>query len=380
MVLDNIDTLRSNEEFCPLTSVDRFKKQVRRVLNQVRVVSILGHGKKELISRCDVVGGLGEGSFGLVLLLRDRHSAQEYALKAVSKAHLKTHNQESMLYNERRLLTCLSHSDFFVSLHGVFEDSQFTCLLLDCVFGGELFDVYSDGNLWGSMKHARFYAASVALGLSHMHEKRIVWRDLKLENILLDLQGYIKFTDFGIAKQIIGKTYTVCGTADYFAPETLRQSGHNRGVDWWACGVLIFIMTAGKSPFDAPSAQQIYKNIIKGISKVRFPSNVTQEAKDVICALLQKKPEDRLPMQKGGVSNLMQMPFFSGLDVDDILERRIEAPHIPPPPNYDQIASRQLSRPVDIDWDEMVEVKDSVLEMVAAKNGSHASVHLPAEA
>merc|ERR1712139_74034 len=87
-------------------------------------------------------------------------------------------------------------------------------------------------------------------GLQCMHDSKIIWRDLKLENCLLTSTGQVKLADMGIAKVVLGKTYTVCGTADYFAPETLRQRGHNRAVDWWALGVLVFVMMAGYSPFN----------------------------------------------------------------------------------------------------------------------------------
>jgi serine/threonine protein kinase len=228
---------------------------------------------------------------------------------------------------------------------------------MECAFGGELFDVYTDRKLWGSVTHAKFYIASAALGLNYMHEQRIVWRDLKLENCLMDSKGYIKLTDMGIAKHVIGKTFTICGTTDYFAPETLRQQGHNRAVDWWACGVLLFIMMTGASPFDAPETQQIYKNIIKGISKVRFPESCPLDVKEVIYALCEKKPEDRLPMQKGGIDNLKDLPFFDGFCWEDLAALKLEAPCIPPAPNYQKIAGKTLSRPVNIDWDGLVKMK-----------------------
>merc|ERR1719235_3167971 len=131
-----------------------------------------------------------------------------------------------------------------------------------------------------------------------MHQQRVIYRDLKLENCLLDDKGYCKLTDMGIAKMVIGKTYTVCGTADYFAPETLKQSGHNRAVDWWACGILLFIMGSGTSPFDAPDVTQIYKNIIKGFSKVAFPYYFPSDLTDTIKSLCRKNPEERVTMQK----------------------------------------------------------------------------------
>jgi serine/threonine protein kinase len=182
-----------------------------------------------------------------------------------------------------------------------------------------------------------------------MHSKRVIYRDLKLENCLVDNQGYVKLTDMGIAKMVVGKTYTVCGTADYFAPETLKQTGHNRAADWWACGVLLFIMCAGRSPFDAPEVTQIYKNIIKGMSKVKFPETFPSDLTDVIKSLCRKAPEERVTMQKGGVENLKQMPFFTKFDWDALEERQLAPPWIPGAPDEANIKAKTLSRPMDID-------------------------------
>merc|ERR1719487_1454986 len=129
---------------------------------------------------------------------------------------------------------------------------------------------------------ATFFSACICAGLDHIHSKRVIYRDLKMENVLIDDIGYGKLTDMGIAKLVLGKTYTVCGTADYFAPETLKQTGHNRAVDWWAIGVLMFIFMAGRSPFDSDEVMQIYKNIVKGFSKVTFPAEFPSDLTDVI--------------------------------------------------------------------------------------------------
>jgi len=245
------------------------------------------------------------------------------------------------------------NSNFIVRLEGAYEDSHFYYLLLELASGGELFDVYSDHRLWGKIDHAKFYMASVSLGLQHMHSKRVVWRDLKLENCLVHADGYLKLSDMGIAKRVIGKTYTVCGTADYFAPEILKQLGHNRGADWWACGVLLFIMIAGRSPFDAPNVQQIYKNIIKGMSKVVFPKCCPSDAVDVIKALCKKIPEDRITLQKGGMKNLMEMPFFHRFCWDDLASKKMPAPFSPSPLDYDKVAKRELSQKVVIHLEEL---------------------------
>merc|ERR1719171_1605877 len=148
-------------------------------------------------------------------------------------------------------------SPFTITILATFRCPQYVYILSEASLGGELFDVFNaNEDFFGSERHAKFYAMCCVLGLEHIHLSRIIYRDLKLENILLNSDGYALLTDMGLAKVVIGKTYTVCGTVDYFAPETLRQVGHNRAVDWWALGILVFIMMAGRSPFDAADVMQ----------------------------------------------------------------------------------------------------------------------------
>merc|ERR1711972_246381 len=170
-----------------------------------------------------------------------------------------------------------------------------------------------------------------------------------------DDTGFLKLTDVGIAKVVIGRTYTVCGTADYFAPETLRQHGHNRAVDWWACGVLLFMMAAGRSPFDAPEVTQIYRNIIKGFSKVKFPTSFPSDLTDVIKSLCRKKPEERSTMQKGGVENLREMPFFTKLNWIELANHELEPPWVPPAFDIDKVRQKTLSKQVNLHCDEIEE-------------------------
>jgi serine/threonine protein kinase len=162
-----------------------------------------------------------------------------------------------------------------------------------------------------------------------MHSRKIIFRDLKLENCLLTSKGMMKLTDLGLAKVVIGKTYTVCGTVDYFAPETLRQTGHNRAVDWWALGVLIFIMMTGHSPFDAPDVMQTYKMIFKGFAKVVFPDDMSDDCVSLVRALCQKKPEERLTMGKRGVKNLQEHLWYSDFDWRSLEKQTLEPPWQP---------------------------------------------------
>merc|ERR1719199_2447576 len=273
----------------------------------------------------------------------------------------------------------LLDSDFVVRLYRAYHDREFVYLLLEPMMGGELFDVYNDRDLFCNLEASKFYIACVIMALEHLHEKRVIYRDLKLENCLLDCSGYVKLTDMGIAKVVVGKTYTVCGTADYLAPETLRQLGHNRAVDWWACGVLLFIMCSGRSPFDAPEVQQIYKNIIKGFSKVRFPSKFPSDITDVIKSLCRSKPEERVTMQKGGVENLKDMSFFSKFDWDGLINQQIEPPYKPKTRDLESMPRMKLSDDVKMclgsmsTWDGAIEDagsrKDVTAPEVPARGG-----------
>eukprot|EP00931_Biecheleriopsis_adriatica_P070738 TRINITY_DN4452_c0_g1_i1.p1 TRINITY_DN4452_c0_g1~~TRINITY_DN4452_c0_g1_i1.p1 ORF type:complete len:1032 (-),score=247.81 TRINITY_DN4452_c0_g1_i1:111-3206(-) len=317
-----------------------------------RVADSNGTCGKYDLKKLKKIAALGEGSFGTVLLMRDDDTQENYALKGLLKDQIKAENMSASVVNERAVMI-LMDSDFITRLYGTWEDPTYLYLLQEPVMGGELFDVYNDNNFFGDLVKAKFYIGCVTLGLAHMHSKRVIYRDLKLENCLLDINGYVKLTDMGIAKMVVGKTYTVCGTADYFAPETLKQTGHNRAVDWWACGVLLFTMCAGRSPFDAPDVTTIYKNIIKGFSKVKMPETFPSDLIDVIKSLCRKAPEERVTMQKGGVENLKQMPYFSRLDWDDLEEKKVEAPFFPSVPSEADLGKRQLSRPMDVDVDNL---------------------------
>jgi len=274
------------------------------------------------------VGVLGQGSFGYVTLEED-DTGRLYALKAMSKEHIEREHLREAVINEKTCMELLN-SDWVVKLICTFRDSWNVYFLLEPCLGGELFEVFQDNaDFLGSEAHALFYAACTALALEHIHDRRIIYRDLKLENCLLTLNGYLKLTDMGIAKVCIGKTYTVCGTTDYFAPETLRQNGHNRAVDWWALGVMIYIMMTGRSPFEAPDAMKTYRKIMKGFSKVSFPADFPEQCVSMIKALCQRNPEERLTMGSLGVQNFKDHPWYRGFHWRELVSTKMHAPWVP---------------------------------------------------
>eukprot|EP00929_Paragymnodinium_shiwhaense_P057157 TRINITY_DN28607_c0_g1_i1.p1 TRINITY_DN28607_c0_g1~~TRINITY_DN28607_c0_g1_i1.p1 ORF type:complete len:998 (-),score=272.33 TRINITY_DN28607_c0_g1_i1:156-3149(-) len=340
------------------TAADKASDDVKKKAVKARRKSLFKRAQTELdeqdhdVRRCESIGVLGEGSFGSVFLLKDKENASMYALKVLSKEHIQKENLQKTVQNERSVMMLLD-SDWIVRCFKTYQDRDYLFLLLEPVFGGELFDIYTDNSLFGNLECVRFHIACVTLALHHMHSKRVIFRDLKLENCLLDLKGYLKLTDMGIAKLVFGKTYTVCGTADYFPPEVLRQTGHNRAADWWTAGVMLFIMATGQSPFDAPEVMGIYKNIIKGFSKVKFPASVPADLEDVIKSLCRKAPAERVPMQKGGFEVFKQMMFFSKFDWQALADRDMPAPFVPPAADFEKFKSKTLSKEIKLDFENM---------------------------
>jgi len=286
---------------------------------------------KQRILRKDLakVGLLGCGGFGSVELYEHRTTKETYAMKALSKGFVvKTSMQESVM-NEKNILM-MTNSPFIITLFETFNGTQTLYFLLEPALGGELYATYNRKGLHGSERHAKFYVAGVIEGFAHLHERRIIYRDLKPENLLLNEKGMLKITDMGLAKFVIGKTYTTCGTPDYFAPELIASTGHTNAVDWWTLGILIFELMSGHPPFESAYPMQTYSKIMKGIIKVPFPPKCTGTTGELIKSLLKKEPSERLPMRTGGISNLRNHPWLQqGFDWTAFQAQTLEPPYKP---------------------------------------------------
>lgn len=226
---------------------------------------------------------------------------------------------------EKVILSMIEHP-FIVNLVASFQDDKRLFMLMEYVNGGELFSYLRRvGRLPDA--HARFYTAEITLAFQYLHLMNIVYRDLKPENLLIDTTGHLKITDFGFAKIVEDRTWTLCGTPEYLAPEIIQSRGHNKSVDWWAMGILIFEMLAGFPPFYDENPFGIYQKILAG--RIEFPRQIDVRPKDLIKKLLTHDRTKRFGCLRGGAEDIKQHKWFSGLDWDVVLQRGIYPPFAP---------------------------------------------------
>ncbi|KAI9325783.1 camp-dependent protein kinase [Zopfochytrium polystomum] len=268
---------------------------------------------------------LGTGTFGRVYLAKFRNTDQFYAMKSLKKAEVVKLKQVEHINSEKQILAQINFP-FIVNLLCTFQDEKTIFMLLEYVVGGELFShLRRAGRFSNDM--TRFYAAEILLALEYLHSMDIIYRDLKPENLLLDDKGHVKITDFGFAKKVEDRTWTLCGTPEYLAPEIIQSKGHGKAVDWWALGILIFEMLAGYPPFFDENPFGIYEKILAG--KISFPSHFESTAKDLVKKLLTADRSKRLGNLKGGSDDIKKHKWFRGVDWQGLVERSVHAPIVP---------------------------------------------------
>jgi len=292
------------------------------------------------------VGLLGAGGFGAVELWEHKDTGITYAMKSISKGWLVKTGMRQSIIAEKNIMS-MTKSDFIIKLHETYNSDQFIYFLMEPALGGELFSIYHKKGLYGSEEHARFYCGGVILAFEHLHTRHVIYRDLKPENLLLCEKGHLKLTDMGLAKFVIGRTYTTCGTPEYFAPEIIASTGHTCAVDWWTLGVLLFELLTGSAPFEAATPFQIYAKVKRGINTVKFPAKLSADSVDLIKAICQKEPADRLPMRANGMNALKQHAWYKDFDWQTFAMLGLEAPYVP------QVKSKKDLRNFSVDPDDL---------------------------
>jgi serine/threonine protein kinase len=212
---------------------------------------------------------------------------------------------------------------FIVKIHYAFQTKKHLVLVLDFLCGGELFFHLQRSKRF-SESRARFYAAEIGLALEHIHSKNIIYRDLKPENLVLDRQGHVVLTDFGLAKrEVKDMTHTFCGTPEYMAPELIQKKGHTFAVDWWSLGIFLYEMVHGLPPFYTQNVSEMYELILT--RPLTFPGNFSPELRSILTRLLERDPSKRL--QSG--DEFRRHPFFRDVQWDRLMAKDIKPEFVP---------------------------------------------------
>ncbi|XP_047426071.1 serine/threonine-protein kinase N2 [Mugil cephalus] len=273
---------------------------------------------------------LGRGHFGKVLLAEYKKSGKLYAIKALKKGDIVTRDEVDSLTCEKRIFEVINASrhPFLVNLHGCFQTSDHVCFVMAYSPGGDLM-THIHTNIF-TEKQTQFYSSCVLLGLEFLHQNKIVYRDLKLDNLLMDADGFVRIADFGLCKEGMGhgdRTSTFCGTPEFLAPEVLTDNNYTRSVDWWGLGVLIYEMMVGESPFPGDNEEEVFDSIVN--EEVRYPRFLSPESTSLIQKLLQKDPEKRLGAGREDALEIKRQKFFQGMDWDALLAKEVKPPFLP---------------------------------------------------
>ncbi|XP_033271533.1 ribosomal protein S6 kinase alpha-4 isoform X2 [Orcinus orca] len=339
---------------------------------QITEANLTGHEEKVGVENFQLLKVLGTGAYGKVFLVRKAggHDAGKlYAMKVLRKAALvqRAKTQEHTR-TERSVLELVRQAPFLVTLHYAFQTDAKLHLILDYVNGGEMFTHLYQRQYFKEAE-VRVYGGEIVLALEHLHKLGIIYRDLKLENVLLDSEGHVVLTDFGLSKEFLTeevsegqsrppaspcgpslpgsrfmpgsaflggaekeRTFSFCGTIEYMAPEIIRsKSGHGKAVDWWSLGILLFELLTGASPFTLEGERNTQAEVSRRILKCSppFPPRIGPVAQDLLQRLLCKDPKKRLGAGHQGAQEVKNHPFFQGLDWAALAARKIPAPFRP---------------------------------------------------
>ncbi|XP_031411359.1 protein kinase C delta type, partial [Meleagris gallopavo] len=268
---------------------------------------------------------LGKGSFGKVLLAELKGKNEFFAIKALKKDVVLIDDDVECTMVEKRVLALAWENPFLTHLYCTFQTKDHLFFVMEFLNGGDLmFHIQDKGRF--DLYRATFYGAEILCGLQFLHSKGIIYRDLKLDNVMLDKEGHIKIADFGMCKEnVVGenKASTFCGTPDYIAPEILQGLKYTFSVDWWSFGVLLYEMLIGQSPFHGDDEDELFESI--RVDTPHYPRWITKESKDILEKLFERDPTRRL----GVTGNIRAHPFFKTINWTTLEKREVDPPFKP---------------------------------------------------
>lgn len=273
---------------------------------------------------------LGKGNFGKVMLAEEKKTNMLYAIKVLKKEFIIDNDEVESTRSEKRvfLAAAKERHPFLLGLHSCFQTETRVYFVMEYVSGGDLMLHIQRKQF--SLRQAKFYASEVLLALEYFHANGIIYRDLKLDNILLTLDGHVKVADYGLCKEEMWygqTTSTFCGTPEFMAPEILLEQRYGRAVDWWAFGVLTYEMLLGQSPFRGEDEDEIFDAILE--DEPLYPITMPRDAVSILQKLLTRDPNRRLGSGKEDAEEIKRQPFFKDVSWDDVFHKRIPSPYFP---------------------------------------------------